>query len=765
VNKERPSQSGSGSIGDHSSGNVINTGYVEGNVVGRDKITNVYEAPAPTVSALHQLPPPPADFTGCEAEIAELLVALEDASLTISGVQGMGGVGKTTLALKLAEKIKERYPDGQFYLDLMGISPQPLTPAKAMEHVIRSYHPDAKLPESEADLRGIYLSVLHDQRALLLMDNARDRRQVEPLIPPTNCRLLVTSRQNFTLPGIFAKSLDCLPLEDVCKLLLTIAPGIGDLAGDIARLCGNLPFALRLAAGVIAERRNIQPADYVRQLAYARKRLELIEASLSTSYDILSEEQQQRWRMLAVFPDSFGDAAAAAVWVVEDEKARDALGELMAFSLVEWNEATRRYRLHDLARVFAGSRLSDAESDGGRRLHARHYQEVLSAASALYLRGGDMILRGLALYDLEFVNIEAGHAWATEQAGSDDTAVKLCITYPHSGTHVLDLRQHPHERIRWLEAMLAAARKLNRREAEGVALGNLGIACAELGETSRAIEFLEQYLTITRETGDRRGEGTALGNLGIAYKNLGESHRAIELLDRALVIARETGDRRSEGSALGNLGTVYTELGETSHAIGYLEQALVIAREIGDRLSEGNTLGNLGAAYAELGEASRAIELLEQALVISREIGDRRGEGTALNNLGIACAKMGETSRAIEYLEQHLTIARETGDRRGEGNCLGSMGIAYKNLGESRRAIECYEQHMAVARETGDRRSEGTSLWNIALSLDKLEDRAQAITRAEASLVIFEELELRHHTERVRSQIAEWKAGDTADQI
>jgi NB-ARC domain-containing protein len=264
VNQKRLSQSGNVSIGDDSSGNVINTGHTYGDFVARDKI-NIYEAAASTVSAIHQLPPPPADFTGREAEIVDLLAALEDASLSISGLQGMGGVGKTALALKLADKVKDRYPDGQFYLDLLGVSPQPLTPAKAMEHIIRAYHAGAKLPESEAELRGTYLSVLHGQRALLLMDNARDKKQVELLIPPAGCRLLITSRQYFTLPGLFAKILDCLPPADACKLLLTIAPRIGELAGEIARLCGYLPFALRLAGNVIAERRNIKPADYAWQ--------------------------------------------------------------------------------------------------------------------------------------------------------------------------------------------------------------------------------------------------------------------------------------------------------------------------------------------------------------------------------------------------------------------------------------------------------------------------------------------------------------------
>jgi tetratricopeptide (TPR) repeat protein len=663
--------------GDRSVNVRDNTGVIKTG----DEIHHHYAQALPP--ALHQLPPPLADFTGRKAEIAELLAALEDASLTISGLQGMGGVGKTALALKLAEKIKERYPDGQFYLDLLGVNLQPLTPAQAMSYVIRAYHPGAKLPESEAELRSIYLSALHNQRALLLMDNARDKKQVEPLIPPASCRLIITSRQSFTLPGIFAKNLDCLPPTDACKLLLTIAPRVGELAGEIARLCGYLPFALRLAASVIAERRNIKPADYMLQLASTQKRLELIEASLSLSYEILSEEQQQRWRMLAVFPDSFDDAAAAAVWETENGKAQDTLGELLAFNLVEWNETARRYRLHDLARVFADSRMSEAERDGCRRLHAQHYQSVLSTANYLYHQGRNEVLRGLGLFDLERVNIEAGQGWAAEQADSDEAAAELCIRYPDLGHSVLDLRQHPHERIRWLEAMLTAAQRLKQRDAEGRALGNLGLAYAALGETRRAIEFYEQVLQIARETGDHGGEG--------------------------------------------------------------------------------NTLGNLGAAYADLGETRRAIEFYEQHLQIARETGDRRGEGKMLGNLGLAYADLGGTRRAIEFYEQALQITRETGDRRGEGNALGHLGLAHADLGETRRAIEFYEQHLQIARETGDRRSEGYSLWNMALALDQLEDRAQAMIHAESALSIYEQIES-PYAEMVRNRLAEWNAGDGADQ-
>jgi len=699
-------------IGGNASDVIINTG--DQYFVFSDAAT-VLTAIAPT--RLHEVPPPPADFTGREDELNELLASIEVGGVTISGLQGMGGIGKTALALKLVELLKPRYPDAQFFLDLKGASTQPLTVAEAMAHVVRAYHPAAKLPDNESELRGLYLSVLDGQRALLLMDNAANTEQVEPLIPPVGCLLLVTSRQHFTIPGLAAKNLDILSTRDARDLLLTIAPRIETLADEIATLCGHLPLALRLAATALVNYRNLSAADYVRSLRDRQKRLELIDASLSLSYELLSEEMRERWRWLAVFPETFAGDAAAALWEVEVDQAKYVLGELTGTSLVEWNETSDRYRLHDLARLFADAKLGTEERAVGQKRFATHYRDVMAAAKELYKEGGESLLRGLALFDLEWSNIQAGHAWVVAQVDEADTDVaQLGMTYPDAGVYVLGLRQHSREWIRWLEIALAAARRLQHREGEGVMLGNLGTAYAKLGETRRAIQFFEQRLTIARETGDRGGEGAVLSNLAISYKNLGETHRAIQFLEQALLILRETGDRRSEGAVLGNLGN----------------------------------------AYRNLGEIDRAIQFFEQALGIDREIGDRQGEGTDLANLGSAYVVLRETRRAIQFYEQALQILREIGDRQGEGAALGNLGLAYAELGETRRAIEFYEQDLNIARETGDLRGEGTTLLNICLALDHLGERAQAIQHAEQALAIYEQVE---HPDkaRVHAQLAAWR--------
>jgi tetratricopeptide (TPR) repeat protein len=588
---------------------------------------------AAPLTPLFQLPPPPADFTGRATELAELRAAIEKGGVHISGLQGQGGVGKTTLALKLAAELAPNYPDAQIYLDLKGVSEKPLTAAEAMSHVLRTFHPEAKLPEKEEDLRAQYLSVLHNKRALLLMDNAKDAAQVQPLLPPEGCTLFVTSRLFFRLRGVEPRNLDTLPVEDAMGLLLRISPRINGEADAIAKLCGYLPLALCLAATAIAERRDLDPSDHPKKLADEKTRLKLlapttqgadpsVEASITLSYNLLDEETQKRWPMLSVFPDTFDVPAAAAVWQVGIDAAKETLSRLLQFSMLEWTENTKRYRLHDLMRAFGRQQLTPAESDAAALHHATHYGAVLALADDLYLRGGEPMMSGLALFDLEWGNIQVGQSWAASRAPRRGKARRLCARYPDWGVYTLTLRQHPREQIHWREEAIAAARQLRDRKAVCFHLGNLGIAYKELGDYRHAIECYEEELKIARETGDRRAEGATMGNLGTAYREQGDYGRALSFYEKRLEIARETGDRRGEGNVLGNMGLAYYAQGETRRAIEYHEQSLAIKRDTGNRRGEGNTLFNLGLALEELGDQRMAIEHAEAALKIFEQIED-----------------------------------------------------------------------------------------------------------------------------------------------
>ena len=738
---------------------------IGGDVTNSNIFTGDIKIEPPVTTALHQLRAPVGDFVGRELEIDTLINALRRQSRAcITGISGMGGIGKTELALLVAERLRDAYPDAQFFLNLQGTDANPRSPQEAMEICIRAFlGPEAKLPEDSEQLSHLYRSALSGKRVLLLLDNAADSAQVRPLLPPPGCAVLVTSRQSVALPGMTPLTLHPLNEEEAQQMLLEIAPRAEPAAQQICKLCGYLPLALRAAGSLLAITVDLDPVNYAGQLQDERSRLERIgtegveidvAASFNLSYARLTPEAARVFRLLAVFPFTFDGVAEEVVCADEGHVQ---LSDLVRRSLGLYDESTKRYRLHDLTRLFARAKLSEEERADGQKRFATHYGHVLAIANGLCLQGGESLLPGLSLFDLEWGNIQAGHAWVTAQAGSGAADMeRLSMGYPDAGVYILDLRQHSSERIRWLEIALAAARQLQHREGEGVTLGNLGLAYADLGETRRAIQFHEQYLAIARELGDRRGQGNALASLGIAYRNLGETRRAIQFHEQYLAIARELGDRRGEGKAIGNLGLAYADLGETRRAVQFHEQDLAITRELGDRRGEGAAIGNLGLAYLNLSETHRAIQFFEQALLIDREIGDHRGEGVALGNLGIAYFSLGEIRQAIQFYERQLGIVREIGDRRGEANSVCNLGLAYMNLGETRRAIEFFEQALLIDRETGDRRGEGATLYNMSLGLNQLGKFAQAIQHAEQALTIFEQIEDPNAT-KVRAQLAAWR--------
>jgi tetratricopeptide (TPR) repeat protein len=595
------------------------------------------------------------------------------------------------------------------------------------------------MPKEEDEMRGSYQSVLNNRHLLLLLDNARDSEQVKPLLPPPNCAVIVTSRQDISLPGMRTIRLDEMKPDESIDLLKRIVEAkrrIKEVSDDcwkeIASLCGHLPLALRLAGTFLANSRDQNPEDYAGSLRDERSRLEHIDkgskrsgeisvqASLLLSYSRLPAEAARVFRLLSVFPLDFDSGAEEAVC---QDKDHEQLSELLRWSLVDYQEESKRYRLHDLVRIFAYGKLLEVDGedarDEARQRHSERYRDVLSFATEIYKNRN--ALAGLNIFDLERMNIESAWAWAKENLAKSNAAATICSSFLN-WPYLLELRQHPRERILWMETALSAARRLNDRSMEGVHLGNLGNAYAALGDARRAIDYYEQALIIAREIGDRKNEGAWLGNLGNAYADLGDARKAIEYHEQALAIDREIGDRRGEGANLGNLGLAYADLGDARRAIDYYEQALIIAREIGDRKNEGAWLGNLGNAYAALGDAHKAIEYHEQALAIDREIGDRRGEGADLGNLGNAYAALGDAHKAIEYHEQALAIDREIGDRRGEGADLGNLGNAYASLGDAHKAIEYYEQRLVIAREIGDRRGEALTSWNLGLAYVNAED-------------------------------------------
>jgi len=584
-------------------GNVTQTGNGTNIVVQEGNVT-IHEAPKPEkpFSSFHQLPQPPADFSGREQLIAELLKDFEShKGATISGLTGMGGIGKTALGLVVAHKIAKDYPDAQIFLDLKGTT-TPLSALEIARHVILSFEPTADLRAlDENNFQAPYQSVLHGKKTLLFFDNARSAEQIAPLRPPETCTMLVTSRWTFSVPGLQPRRVDVLGEEEAKSFLLELCPRVDAHAASLAKACAYLPLALRIAGSFLQVNGDWAIEKYLSQLNDRKKRLETLKqskteaeltaepdliATFELSYNALTEENRKRWRALGVFPASFAANAAQAMWELGEEDTAKALGLLRRYSLLDYDENASRYGLHGLLADYALEQMNAEEEQDARLKHATHYKEVMSEADKLYLEGGDKFLQGLKLFDQEWEHIRIAQAWLAERIETSETIAELAMLYPVASVYCLGLRLAPRQRIQWLTSALDAAQKLNRKDFIGAHLGNLGIAYRNLGDARKAIEFHEQYLAIAREIGDRRGEGSVLGNLGAAYADLGDARKAIEFYEQNLAIAREIGDRRGEGTALYNMGTELYDLNQKEKATQFVRQALTILEAIESPVAE-----------------------------------------------------------------------------------------------------------------------------------------------------------------------------------
>lgn len=295
---------------DKRQGNFISGGTVQGPVITDNQGTvNVnYNYQQRPDQALHQLRAPVGDFVGREQEIEQLVQALSKAAnngaaAAISGVRGMGGIGKTELAYVVANRLKDIFHHAQLVVELRGASSSPMTPEQALQMIISSFERETKLPDDLAQLQMIYRAKLSDKRILILVDDAKDIGQVRPLMPPPGCALLVTSRNRFSLPGAMTLNLGTLSLKEAEQLLLEICPRIGKHAGDLAKLCGYLPLALRVSASLLETNDTRDVTHYLEQLRKERlKHLKdsenpddpqaSVEASLKLSFDAIDQPSQ-----------------------------------------------------------------------------------------------------------------------------------------------------------------------------------------------------------------------------------------------------------------------------------------------------------------------------------------------------------------------------------------------------------------------------------------------------------------------------------------
>jgi nucleoside phosphorylase/tetratricopeptide (TPR) repeat protein len=716
--------------------------------------------------ALRQLPQPPSDFVGREEELKTILDTLhKKGGAAITGLVGMGGIGKTALGLVAAHRLAEQYADAQIFIDLRGGTKEPLQPEDVMKHVIQSFYPTARLRKStNAELAGRYRSALVDKSVMLFFDNAHDASQVAPLLPPAKCIMLVTSRGHFLVPGLQVIELNVLDEKSAIQLLMEITSQITEKdAKRIAKLCAYLPIALRLAASNLQIHADRSVEEFIAELSDKTKRLKALDikgvdanitAVFEQSYEQLSAYEKRYWSMLATFSTPFKRDALISVWGIGDMATRKLTDTFVQYSLLDYDANTTRYNLHDLLSDFARTKLTDEDEGISSLNYLRHYQDIWKTSEEQYVQGGDNITQGLKLFDSEFMHLENAYKWALQNASTNPAVSTLLAKIPDS-LNIAHLRLHPDRRLEWLRASLVAAEKLEDFSSQNLLLGNIGSALEDLSEYPNALVYLERALKMTRRLGDLEREGFWLGNMGVVYSHIGQNPKALEYLERALGLARLSGNRLHECDCLNNIAMTFSASGELSKSIEYLEQALKIAREIGNREKEGRFLGNIGAAYINLGEYHKALEYLGQALDIAREVGDKPREDFWLGTSGFAHMYLGEFDQAIDFLEKALKIAHDNGNRAHQHNWMGNIGVIHLELGEHDKALYHLERALVIAREIGDRQSEGEWLGNIGMSYALSGENQEAKKRLEQALAIAREVGGQWQVAQWQSQLGE----------
>lgn len=406
----------------------ITIGDIAGNNVYKVNLT--FQAAPPSdhkhnvFKALFQLREPVADFVGRENEIiiAENYIATAQTSKVII-IRGMGGVGKTELAYRIGRHFSRYFTDAQLVVELQGSSvKQQVHVEQALQSLIQSFDREMKLPDDISALNKIYRTLLTSKQAIILADDVAGAKQVQALVPPEGSLLIITSRQRFSVPGMLAIDLEPLPIKTASVLTKFICPRIKGHAHRIAELCGGLPLAIRVSAGILDNDPSKDINSYVELLTNERDRLRAlrdpddpeldVEASLNLSYDTLSSHDRDVFCQCGIFPASFNKEAAYNVINPPPHDTisiHDHLSILVRHNLVIWNSSTKRYFLHDLIRSFAVSRLANQEEILAR--FAKHFLSLAESIEKMYRDGGHPMLNALRIFDTERANFEVSVHW------------------------------------------------------------------------------------------------------------------------------------------------------------------------------------------------------------------------------------------------------------------------------------------------------------------------------------------------------------------
>lgn len=730
-------------------------------------------------SSMLVVPPlPPAHFIGRENLVRDIANALRLPNARVA-IVGMGGVGKTVLALKVADGCREDFQGGVLWAEIASDS---IGLADTLRGWIRSFGHDVTGMDFEEQLT-LFGGLLEKRaatggRLLLLLDDAAERivydlvRLTSYLSPSAS--ILITTREATVCGALAATQFRVEPLErSQCRKLLemvsssALVPKEENAVDALLALLGDLPLAVELVARQIAIReckpgfslaglcRRLQEFD-PQILSFPGHRG--IAMSFALSYDNLDENEKRVFRSFGILalghPQTTNVAAIAAM---DKEQTESVLDRFVFVSVLTWGQRVGDYRLHPLLHKYAGFLFERTDEAERSSVRIRYYQHYTSMASVV----ADISPENVQAIDEIFQELSKAIHYAA--SSGDHLAVCETVLGLSAEMSFFILRNRERESMPLLALAITAAKKLGDRDCEAACIGHLGTACARLGLVRDAMAHYEQAISIVRQTGNDYDLASHLQNLGSTLlSEATDLPRANRLLQEALAAAERSRNTDGVIGCLNTLGNLHRHIGDFRQAARLYSNAIEAARLAGDRLAEGNNLSNLGLVTEQLGDAIGGERMIREALAVAQEIGDKRGEGNRTGHIGrILLAKAAglqpgsEQQDALEGAREHLTIAlriaQETGDIEKEGGWQMNLGSLYAFAGSSTEAIKYYGEALSIARSGGFIRLEAQAHYNLGIALALEGEVQNALNRLRDSKSLL--LKMGSPTGRVQAHI------------
>ncbi|HEY4021043.1 MAG TPA: BTAD domain-containing putative transcriptional regulator [Pseudonocardiaceae bacterium] len=659
----------------------------------------------PTMVVPAQLPPATIAFTGRDDEFAwlyRLLLGRDRVATTVAVITGAAGVGKSALAVTWGHRVSAEFPDGVLYAAMRGFDPShsPRSPAEVLPRFLLALGVRAEdLPTELEEQAALYRSLLAARQVLVVLDDARDSEHVRPLLPGGSGSLvLVTSRRR--LDGLVARSgarllsLDTLPADAGVRLLSQAAVDAGvevttAQAEQLARLCDNLPLALRVIAARLAVHPELGVEELIVELSDERTRLAALDlenadtsvsAALDVSYRVLHPAIGSAFRMLGFVPGLAVDSyVVAALCGTDVDSAARRLRALVEANLMS-TLGPSRFVMHDLVRLhargLAETELSPTAADEALGRLLGYYRATCDAArrqlhppsddldfASTYRRIARPPLpttrHALDWFEAEWQNLNA-LLRVTVAAGRHLEAwhlVALC-------SHFLSTQASYADWSDWATIGLASARSVGDTQGELQMLIVLSTARSRYGLAGEALEDAQLALRIATELGDPRHIRTALGNVASGLYGQHRFREALFCDQEAYRLALDAGDRIAQAHALNNMSQVEREMDRREEAAEHVRGAVELFKEAGDFGYYLLALNNLAELYTELGKLDEAEALARQALALSPVHRPDLQRAFTVELLGMVLLARGDDESGAELLRQALVLSEQLGSPR-----------------------------------------------------------------------------------------------------